>query len=228
MDRRLGAWLASLVDPRGTVRVGSKDGLADLRSVQRGKHGVRPALARREVFVARSSKCLAVVASLAGAVALFSMVVSAAEKAKSAAPAMQTAKMPPPAGLKRACANPAAAEIKFEVVSRDPATRWKGLVRITGLVKNIGPKASANVFYIQLRTPAAVLASQKVTGLAPGALAQVVKQMNWESSSPSEGEFPPKITLSIVRDIDLPLDDCNLNDNTLERNGADINTLLKS
>ncbi len=178
--------------------------------------------------MARAWKCLAVLTAFVGAAALFATAVSAVDKSKTAPSAAVATQARLPNKVMMACADPAAAEIKFVVISRDPVVRTKGLVRITGVVKNIGPRTSANVFFIQLSTPAGQLASQTVPSLAPGAVAQVMKDMNWDSASPNEGEFPPKFTLTLVRDPDTPIDDCNVNNNTLERNGADINTLLKS
>lgn len=137
-----------------------------------------------------------------------------------------------PGAIKLACANPATAEIKFEVVSRDPATRWKGKVRITGVVKNIGTKATARGFGIYLKVPNKILASKLLPTLAAGATDQVAYEMNWDSSSPSEGEFPPTFTLYLLGDPDLGIDQCNTDaarkDDTMTRSGADINKLFKS
>lgn len=147
-----------------------------------------------------------------------------------------------PLDVSRACPDPAASSIEFSIVSRDPASRFKGRVRITGIVKNVGTKAfrsnpnqaSAHLYEVSAGGGRAVLkAQQNFDNLAPGAAIRVVFERNWNSSSPSEGEFPPSYRLLIVYDPDITLDgnkdndDCNGANNRKERSGTGINSLLR-
>ena len=142
----------------------------------------------------------------------------------------------------RTCIDPAAFEIRFEIVRR--VTQFTGRVRITGVVKNIGNAAFSC-------SPGAVQASAHLYQMPPGAAAggtlvghtdfstlavggtvMVSYERDWNSSSPSEGEFPPSYKLMIVYDPDILLDsntandDCNTSNNSRSRSGTEINAML--
>lgn len=69
--------------------------------------------------------------------------------------------------------------------------------------------------------------------LAPAQEVNLVYERNWDAASPAEGEFPPTYRLLIGYDPDILLDgnpnndDCNSNNNQLERSGADVNALFR-
>ena len=58
-------------------------------------------------------------------------------------------------------------------------------------------------------------------------------EREWNSSSPTEGEFPPDYIVKISYDPDILIDgnpdndDCNPGNNEVTRSGAGINTLLR-
>lgn len=140
-----------------------------------------------------------------------------------------------------ACIDPAAFEIRFDIVRRD--SRFQGRVRITGVVKNIGNKAfqsgsnQAAAYLYQLPPGATsggnIVAQQQFTNLAVGETLNLIWERDWNSSSPSEGEFPNSYRLIISYDPDIYMDankdndDCNGNNNQKDRNGSEINDLLK-
>jgi len=139
------------------------------------------------------------------------------------------------------CIDPAATEIRFEIVRRD--SQFTGRIRITGEVKNIGNKAfqsgpnQAAAYLYQLPPGATsggtLVAQQPFTDLAVGNALNVSWERDWNSSSPSEGEFPYSYRLLIVYDPDIYMDankendDCNGNNNQKDRSGSDINAMLR-
>ena len=62
---------------------------------------------------------------------------------------------------------------------------------------------------------------------------QLSWERDWNSSSPSEGEFPNSYRLLILYDPDIYMDankdndDCNQNNNKKERSGTEINDMLR-
>jgi len=144
-----------------------------------------------------------------------------------------------------ACIDPAAFEIRFEIVRRD--SQFRGRIRITGVVKNIGNKAfqsgpnqaAAYLYQLPAGVPPAsatggtIVAQQPFTNLAVGATLNLSWERDWDSSSPNEGEFPNSYRLLISYDPDIYMDankdndDCNQNNNKKERNGSEINDMLK-
>lgn len=141
------------------------------------------------------------------------------------------------------CLDPAAFEIRFEIVRRD--TPFRGRVRITGVVKNIGTapftcnpgsmQASAHLYELP---PGAVSGGTlrghtDFSSLAVNGTVTVSYERDWDSSSPAEGEFPTSFRLMIVYDPDILLDgnkandDCKINNNTKSRSGTEINALLR-
>jgi len=150
-----------------------------------------------------------------------------------------------PGTLTRACPDPAAHEIQFRIVRRD--SQFKGRIRITGIVKNIGGRAfiagpnQAKAYLYQLpagvpcanATGGTIVAQRAITNLGPGATLTLSWERDWNSSSPSEGEFPSCYRLLITYDPDIYMDaskdndDCNQNNNKKDRSGTEINDMLK-
>ncbi len=138
-----------------------------------------------------------------------------------------------------ACPDPAAFEIRFDIVRS--YTQFKKRIKITGYIKNIGagpfnsgPNQAAAYLY-EIPAGAASgreLAHQAIINLAAGATMQLTYERDWDSSSPSEGEFPPNYRLQILLDPDIYMDankandDCNQNNNRKDRNGMDINSMI--
>jgi hypothetical protein len=126
------------------------------------------------------------------------------------------------------CPDPAAQRIDFSIVSRtDP---WTGRVRITGVVKNIGGAYESKPGHQDIRlfdaSTGVELAKKDFANLAPGQEVTVTFERSWNSSSPSEGEFPPTYKLVILYDPD-GTKDCNGNNNEITRSGADINAMFQ-
>jgi len=147
-----------------------------------------------------------------------------------------------PGLIGKACPDPAAYEIQFQIVRRDPSSRFKGRVRITGIVKNIGSKTfiagrnQAKAYLYEMppgSSSGAIKAQREILNLAPGATMELTYERDWNSSSPSEGEFPPSYRLQILLDPDIYMDaskdndDCTQNNNKKDRSGADINGMLR-
>jgi hypothetical protein len=150
-----------------------------------------------------------------------------------------------PGLITTACPDPAAHEIRFRIVRR--YTQFRGRIRITGVVKNIGGKAfiaganQAKAYLYQLpagvpcanATGGTVVAQRAIVNLAPGATIELSWERDWDSSSPSEGEFPNCYRLLITYDPDIYMDaskdndDCNQNNNKKDRSGTEINDMLK-
>ncbi|MCP5051845.1 MAG: hypothetical protein GY940_32055 [bacterium] len=139
----------------------------------------------------------------------------------------------------KTCPDPAATAIRFSIVSR--TTQFRGRVRITGTVKNISSKAfrsahnqgSVHLYEVPLGGSPVFRAKKDFANLAAGATIEVSYERNWNSSSPSEGEFPPNYRVQIVYDPDITLDgnkdndDCSNANNRKERSGTGINSLFR-
>jgi hypothetical protein len=155
------------------------------------------------------------------------------------------ATMVKPGIITRNCPDPAAVEIRFEIVRR--YSQFRGRIRITGVVKNIGGKAflsgpnQAKAYLYQLppgvspatATGGTVVSEIEIRNLAAGAVLNLSWERDWNSSSPSEGEFPNSYRLLITYDPDIYMDgnedndDCNQNNNKKERSGTEINDMLR-
>lgn len=140
------------------------------------------------------------------------------------------------------CIDPAAFDVSFAVVRRD--TQFRGRVRITGTVKNIGTaaftcnpgtqQASAHLYELPpgATSGGTLRAHTDFSSLAVNGTVTVTYERDWDSSSPSEGEFPPSYKLMIVYDPDIRLDgnpandDCHMNNNDKSRSGTEINALF--
>ena len=150
-----------------------------------------------------------------------------------------------PGTLATLCTDPAAQEIRFEIAQR--YTQFRGRIRITGVVKNIGGKAfiagpdQAKAYLYQMpagvpcanATGGTMIAQKAIVNLAAGATSELSWERDWDSSSPSEGEFPSCYRLFITYDPDIYMDaskdndDCNQNNNKIDRSGTEINDMLK-
>ncbi len=151
-------------------------------------------------------------------------------------------RMVPPGGLVtvKPCIDPAAFEVRFDIVQRHDT--WKALMKITGVVKNVGNQPFVSdprqaVAYLYELPPGATtggtLRAQKQFGDLPvGGTVEVSWEREWNSSSPSEGEFPPSYRLLIGYDPDIYMDankqndDCDQSNNSKTRSGMDINSML--
>jgi hypothetical protein len=145
----------------------------------------------------------------------------------------------------RPCPDPAALKILFTIVRRD--SQFKGRIRITGVVKNIGGKpfisdprqAEARLYELPPGVPCAsatggrIVARRAISNLAAGAVLNLSYERNWNSSSPAEGEFPNCYRLLITYDPDIYMDenkqndDCNQGNNKKDRSGTEINDMLR-
>jgi len=162
----------------------------------------------------------------------------------SAAPEIDPRKIPAPTDtdiMAYRCygPDPAAYRINFKIIQR--YSRFRGRVRISGIVKNIGMQAfhsdprqaSVCLYEFVLGMRGRVVARRSLEDLAPNTTISLVYYRNWDSSSPAEGEFPPNYVLLIAYDPDIlsdgnpQNDDCNYKNNQLERSGSDINDLLR-
>lgn len=150
-----------------------------------------------------------------------------------------------PGSLTLGCPDPAAHEIRFQIVRR--YTQFRGRIRITGIVKNIGRRAfiaganQAKAYLYQMpagvpcanATGGTAIAERAIVNLAPDATIELSWERDWDSSSPSEGEFPNCYRLFITYDPDIYMDaskdndDCNGNNNKKDRSGTEINDMLK-
>jgi len=150
-----------------------------------------------------------------------------------------TFKLPTPIRVLPQCADPAATQIDYSLVSR--ASRFQGRVRITGKVKNLGAQnfeSRPGQQSIQLveTVPGGrprIVATLPFVNLTSGQEISVSFDRNWNSSSPAEGEFPPSYKIVLSYDPDIYIDgntkndDCVGSNNTKERAGSDINALLR-
>lgn len=137
------------------------------------------------------------------------------------------------------CPDPAVQRIDFAIVSK--TSQFSGKVRITGVVKNVGlepyisgPNQQAVYLYeVPMGGKSNLVATKKFQNLNPGQEVKVTYERNWNASSPAEGEFPPSYKVVIGYDPDIRLDsnpkndDCNMNNNQMERSGTEINALFK-
>lgn len=159
---------------------------------------------------------------------------------------VQAAPQPSPVGqansqpIRRKCPDLAAHQIEFQLIQRDPASQFRGSVRITGIIRNVGlvaynsrPGQQVAYLYEQqlgVSTTPLLVAERPFENLAPGREVRVSFERNWDGSSPAEGEFPPTYKLLIGYDPDIyqdsnpKNDDCNRTNNQRERSGSDINS----
>ncbi len=138
---------------------------------------------------------------------------------------------PPP------CPDPAVEAIDVEIVSL--TSKFEGQVRITGRMRNLGGlfdsgagQQSLQLYEQYTGAHAVLVAHVDFEDLDPDETLEVTYVRHWDSSSPSEGEFPPKYMVVISYDPDIYMDgnerndDCNSDNNVRERSGWDINDLF--
>jgi hypothetical protein len=190
-------------------------------------------------------KTAVVVSALAIATMVLAQETKAENKPTTGAQKMKPTTLPGRPDMVIHCPDPAAQRIDFAIVKRTMElvngklrmSQYKGRVRITGVVKNVGKGAyesGPNQQGMYLYIGEKLLAKKDFGNLAPGQEATVTVEHDWDSASPSEGEFPPMYKLVIVYDPDISSDgnpkndDCNGNNNVIQRSGADINALFKA
>jgi len=126
--------------------------------------------------------------------------------------------------------------INFTVVSC--TDKFKGTVRIEGVVKNTGglnytsgANQQAALLYEDNGGRPRLVATKVFQNLTPGQEVKVSYTRAWYKSSPAEGEFPPKYILVISYDPDIYIDgndnndDSNSSNNRMEKSGREINTM---
>lgn len=144
-----------------------------------------------------------------------------------------------PGTLVRRGIDPAAYKLKFDIVRRD--TKFRGRIRVTGIVKNVGQApyidphhgaGGARMFRGQPFTNEFLVKRANLNDLKPGETQVLVYEREWNSSSSSEGEFPPTYWLDVGYDPDITLDSCPTNDdcyaknNRISKSGMAINDLF--
>jgi hypothetical protein len=129
--------------------------------------------------------------------------------------------------------DPAVQPIGFQIVSCK--SRYTARIRITGVITNRGgpfESRSGQQSVVLYEGQRQLVAKKPFQNLAPGASVNVVYERDWNSSSPSEGEFPPTYKLIISYDPDIRMDGNTKNDDTVsannstERSGREINDLI--
>ena len=132
------------------------------------------------------------------------------------------------------CIDPATESINFQIIRRD--TQFKGKVRITGVMKNIGTlpyQSNPNQQALLLYENNKLVKRTSFQNLSPGSAMTIAYDRDWNSSSPAEGEFPPEYKLLITYDPDIRLDgnprndDCRNSNNQKVASGQSINQLLR-
>jgi hypothetical protein len=151
----------------------------------------------------------------------------------------------PPEIFKSLGPDPSAHEIKFEIVER--YSQFKGKIRVTGIVMNIGPKTfqaspqQAKAILYELpsgvqpeHAPIGKIVDQKeFTSLAPKETLELTYELDWNSSPAAQGAFPTSYRLLIkydpiiFKDDNPNNDDCNRDNNKKNRSGMWINKLLQ-
>jgi len=121
--------------------------------------------------------------------------------------------------------------------------QFRGRIQVTGVVKNVGDKPFLNkgrpgcagiyLYAVPMGGQPQLVQKIDMVDLAPGATQTITHQRDWDASSPNEGEFPPSFRLAISYDPDIRMDsnpdndDCNMNNNRIEKSGTEINALFR-
>ena len=151
-----------------------------------------------------------------------------------AAAGKEKAKLPPPFPGKGLCPDPAARDITFALVAR--TGKYKGRVRITGLIKNLGGPYSSrpNQQKVQLTEDNRVVAQKDFPDLGSGEERTLVYEREWNAYSPPGTVLvSPVYKLQILYDPDIASDgnprndDCNGGNNFLQRDGSAILNFFK-
>lgn len=132
-------------------------------------------------------------------------------------------------GTTEQCPDPAVQEIKFEIVQK--YSDFRGKVRITAVIKNIGADFNCDALLVLSERPigsSAPTHSESVSfnSLTSNEELTVVYERDWNASSPNEGEFPPDYFCYISYDVDVPCQDCSFTNNTKTESGSKINALF--
>ena len=149
-----------------------------------------------------------------------------------------TASCGPPASCSATEPDLAVQGIDFEIVDREDD--FRGTVRVTGTIENIGTtfdsspgQQSLFLYEMPLGGISILVAQEDFVDLEPGGSVTVSWERFWNSSSSAEGEFPPDYQILITYDPDILMDenddndDCDLDNNKMERSGQDINQLFE-
>jgi hypothetical protein len=127
----------------------------------------------------------------------------------------------------------AASAINFQLLHR--TSTYRGQVRITGVLRNVGRNAyasGANQQSLLLYQDSRIVAQTRFANVARGGSVSVTFVRNWDASSPAEGEFPPTYRIVLSQDPDIFIDgntsndDCSSRNNTLSKSGTGINELF--
>lgn len=132
------------------------------------------------------------------------------------------------------CPDLAGSAINFQMVRK--YNNFNGLVKITGIVKNIGSQhfsSSANQMTVALYEispggSSRMVARQSFSSVPAGRTVQVSWNRRWYTGN----EFPPSYKVCVIYDPDIKLDgnkandDCNSSNNCKQRAGGDINRLF--
>lgn len=134
------------------------------------------------------------------------------------------------------CPDLAVVDIKFSIVQR--YSTFRGKVRISGVVKNIGKadyisRPGSQMIVLDAGDAAHPLKTVPFTNLKMGQSITISYETDWDSASPNEGEFPPTFRVYLSFDPDISMDslktndDCNPSNNHMSKSGVDINKMLK-
>jgi hypothetical protein len=124
----------------------------------------------------------------------------------------------PPDGDGNRCADLVAENISFDVLTR--RSQFEADIQITGRARNRGPGVVPGGT-IALFEGGNVVRQQPISSMGPDQTVSVIYRRRWNSSSPSEGEFPPRYRLTVNIQSD-----CNPKNNLTERDGGEINRML--
>jgi hypothetical protein len=143
-------------------------------------------------------------------------------------------KLPPPFPGKSLCPDPAVRDITFALVSR--TGKYKGRVRITGLIKNLGGfyHSRPNQQKVQLTEDDRVIAESDFPDLGQEEERTLGFEREWNVYLPPGAVLvSPVYKLRILYDPDITgdgnprNDDCNGVNNFLQRDGSDIRNFFK-
>ena len=134
------------------------------------------------------------------------------------------------------CPDLQAASVNFRIVRR--YSQFSGLVKVTGVVKNIGKQhfvgnasqMSINLYEVKASGRTKLIRKVSYASINSGQTKSVSAYVRWSASD----EFPPSYRVHIVYDPDIKKDgnprndDCNRANNSKQRPGSDINRLFSA
>ena len=135
------------------------------------------------------------------------------------------------------CPDPAVVDIKFSIVRK--YSKYRARVRITGVVKNIGKadyisNPNQQTIVLDSGDAAHPLKVIPFKDLRAGQTIIITHEVDWDISSPNEGEFPPTFRVYILYDPDITMDentkndDCNSKNNSMSKSGRAINDMIRN